>query len=72
MSDQEYNQCLKQGKVTFTHRNVENIYIVYKINWRVYKESDDLALINSLFVAVELTKNADFDKLKYFWLWYGI
>ena len=38
------SQCLKQDKVTFTHKNLENIYIVYKINLWGYKLCDDFSL----------------------------
>ena len=58
-------QCLKQNKVTFTHKNVVNIYIVYEINLWVYKHNDGFTLGNSLFGAVKSTKNTDCDKCKY-------
>ena len=63
-------QCLKQNKITFTHRNIVKIYIVYETNlWnRVY--DDYLVLKNSLFGAVKWIINADIDKYKY--LGYGI
>ena len=42
-----------------------NIYIVYEINLWPFTVAKDLALENSLFGAVKLTKIADFDKYKY-------
>ena len=47
-----------------------NIYIVCKVNLWSYKQNDDFMLRSSLSEAVKLTKNADFDKYKYFG--YGI
>ena len=38
------SQCLKQDKVTFPHKNLVNIYIVYKINLWGCKLSDDFSL----------------------------
>ena len=38
---------------------------MYKINLWLFKQSADFTLGNSLFGAVKLTKNADFDKHKY-------
>ena len=32
-------QCLKQVKVTFTHKNIVNIFIVYEINLLQYTQS---------------------------------
>ena len=56
---------LKQGKITFTHEKIVNIYIVYKTNFWKYVDSSDPALRNSLFGTVKLVKNADIDKYKY-------
>ena len=56
--------CLKQDKITYTKRNIINIYIVYEIN-KNDNTSSDLALENCLFGAVSLTKNADIDNYKY-------
>ena len=39
--------CLKQHKVTFTHKQVVNIYIVYNINLCSYKQSNDFTLEKS-------------------------
>ena len=49
--------CLSQDTLAFTYKEVFNIYIVYEIT--------DLALRNSLFRAVKLTRNVDFDKYKH-------
>ena len=62
--------CLKQDKVTFNHRKVVNIYIVYEINKtaNISKYNTDgnyTALQNALFGVVSLTKNVDIDKYKY-------
>ena len=54
--------CLKQENVTFTHKTIVNVYIVYKINSWPYNRG---ALRNSLFGAVKLTKYADPDKYSY-------
>ena len=42
-----------------------NIYNVYEIDFWTFKHNSDFTLGNSLFVAVKLTKNADFDICKY-------
>ena len=47
--------CLKQDKVTYNHRNVVNIYIVYEIS-KNFKISIYSTLENCLFGAVSLTK----------------
>ena len=50
--------CLKQSKISYTHGKVVNIYIVYEIN----KKENAInipTLVNGLFGAVTLTKNAD-------------
>ena len=59
-------QCLKQHKVTFTYKDLLNIYIAYETNLWAYKQNDNFVFGSSLFGAVNLTKNADFDKNKYF------
>ena len=43
---------------------------MHKINLLPHKQSTDFTLRNSLFGAVKLTKNVEFDKYKYFG--YGI
>ena len=58
--------CLKEKKVTFTHKQVVDIYVVYEINLWPFTFAKNFALVNSSFGAVELTKNTDFDKYKYF------
>ena len=42
-----------------------NIYIVYEINSRPFKQSADFTLESSLFGAVNLNKIVGFDKYKY-------
>ena len=56
--------CLKQPNVTFTHKKVVNIHIVYELGASSSHISDP-TLKNCLFGAVTLTKNADIDKYKY-------
>ena len=56
--------CLKQDKVTYTHRKTVNIYIVYELG-ASSSFNDDPTLKNSLFGTVKLTKNADIDKYQY-------
>ena len=55
---------LKQDSVTFSHRKVVNIYIVYEISKSI-NISNYLTQENCLFGAVSLTKNADINKYKY-------
>ena len=60
----EFNgSCLKQDKVTYDHRKIVNIYIVYEIS-KNYNISSYPTLENCLFGAVNLTKNADIDRYK--------
>ena len=67
----EFNgSCLKQDSVTFNHRKVVNIYIVYEIRKSI-NIRDYPTLENCLFGAVILTKNANpvkkhFNKPKHF------
>ena len=56
--------CFKQDKVTFNHRKVVNIYIVYELNGSS-SNNNNPRVRNSLFGAVRLTKNADIDKYGY-------
>ena len=56
--------CLKQPNVTFTHKKVVNIYIVYELRASSSHISDP-TIKNCLFGAVTLTKNADIEKYKY-------
>ena len=48
--------CLKQDKITHTHRKTVNIYMVYELA-ASSSHSDDPMLKNCLFGAVTLTKN---------------
>ena len=63
--------CLKQRKLTYTHKTIVNVYIVNELGASTSNDNDP-ALKNCLFGAVTLTKNADIDKYKYsgygFWL----
>ena len=54
--------CLKQGKSIFNHGKIVNIYIVYEID-TLYNKSHP-TLVNCLFGAVSITKNANIDKNK--------
>ena len=56
--------CLKQEKITFDHRKIVNIYIVYEID-RYVNISSYSTLENCFFGAVKLTKHVDFDLYKY-------
>ena len=53
--------CLKQSKISYTHRKVVNIYIVYELGASGFHINDP-SLKNCLFGAVTLTKNAEIDK----------
>ena len=55
---------LQQKTVTYNHKKVVNIYIVYEIT-NFHGIDSYPTLTNALFGAVELTKNADIDKYKY-------
>ena len=55
---------LKQDSVTFIHKTVVNICIVYEISKSINID-DYPTLENCLFRAVRLTKNADVNKYKY-------
>ena len=55
--------CLKQDKSTFNHGKIVNIYIVYESD-KTYLKTNP-TLVNCLFGAVSITKNADIDKNKY-------
>ena len=56
--------CLKQEKITFNHRKMLNIYIVYKIGKSV-NISSYATLENFLFAAVKLMKYANVHLYKY-------
>ena len=62
--------CLKKDKVTFNHKKVVNIYIVYELNKIADIGNNFPTLQNALFGAVTLTKNADI--YKYGYSGYGI
>ena len=62
-------RVLQQRTVTYSHKKVVNLYVVYRIT-NVHGIDSYPALVNALFGAVKLTKNADIDKYKYFG--YGI
>ena len=57
--------CLKQDKITYAHKTIVNIYIVYEIN-KNYNIDRYPTLENCLFGAVSLTKHPDLDEYKYF------
>ena len=50
--------CLKQENVSFLHKNVANLYISYKLDTWSKDLNTNFTLVNSLFGAVKLTKNA--------------
>ena len=56
--------CLKQPRITYTHKKVVNIYIVYELAGSS-SHIDDPTLKNCLFGAVNLTKDADIDRYRY-------
>ena len=56
--------CLKQDKITYNHKKMANIYIVYEIS-KNYNISSYPALKNCLFGAISSTKNANIDQHKY-------
>ena len=56
--------CLKQPKVSYTHRKVVKINIVYELGASRSNNSDP-TLKTCLFGAVTLTKNADIEKYGY-------
>ena len=61
----EFNgDCLKQEKITFNHRKIVNIYIVYEIE-RSVNTSSYPTLKNVLFDTIKLTKYVDVDLYKY-------
>ena len=57
--------CLKQDTVTFNHRNVVNLFFVYKLDIWLSDLCTDFTLKGCLFGAVKLTKKADPDKYFY-------
>ena len=61
--------CLKQDEITFDHRQIINMYIIYEINEN-FNTSSYPTLASCLFGALRLNKNTGIDKYKYFG--YGI
>ena len=55
---------LKHPKVSYTHKTIVNIYIVYELG-ASSSNNNDPTLKNCLFGAVTLTKNTDIDKYGY-------
>ena len=55
---------LQQKRVTYSHKKVVNLYVVYEIT-NFHGINSYLTLTNALFSAVKLTKNADIDKYKF-------
>ena len=51
--------------MTFTHKKVSNIYIVYEINLWPFTLGRNFALGNSFFGAFGMTEIADLNKCKY-------
>ena len=43
------DSCLKQDKVTFIHKKVENIFLVYEINMLPFNVGKEFAFKDSLF-----------------------
>ena len=56
--------CLQQSKLTYTHKKIVNIYVVYELG-ASSSNINDPTLKNCLFGAVTLTKNTDIDKYGY-------
>ena len=56
--------CLKQDKISFDHRKIVNLYIVYEIKRSVNRSSYPTLEI-CLLGAVKLTKHVDVDLFKY-------
>ena len=56
--------CLQQSKISYTHRKIVNIYVVYELG-ASSSNINDPTLKNCLFGAVTLTKNTDIDKYGY-------
>ena len=57
--------CLKQDELTFTHKKLVNIDIVNEIDSWPFNVGKDFAPGNSLFGAIKLAKDADFDTYNY-------
>ena len=50
--------------MTYNHKKVVNLYVVYEIT-SFHNKDNYPTLTNALFGAIKLTKNADIDKYKY-------
>ena len=57
--------CLKQGKVTFTSRNVVNLFIFYELDVCSRGLNTVFKIKDCLFGAVKLTKTVDPNKYSY-------
>ena len=58
-------KCLREDKITYTHGEIVNIYIVYEIS-KNFNRSSYPTSENCLFGAVSLAKNNVIGKYKYF------
>ena len=56
--------CLQQSKISYTHRKIVNIYVVYELG-AASSNIDDPTLKNCFFGAVTLTKNTNIGKYGY-------
>ena len=56
--------CLKQPRISYSHRKVVKIYIVYELGASSSNDNDP-TIKNCLFGAVTLTETADIDKYRY-------
>ena len=61
--------CLKQESITYTHRKIVNIYIVYETNKNDKITSSDPTLENCLFGAVRFTYKFWCWQIQIFWIW---
>ena len=59
-------QHVHYAVVTFTPRNLVNLFIVYESDTWPYDVNGDFTLNDCLFRSVKLTENADPDKFSYF------
>ena len=58
-------RCIKQGKATFTPKNVVIVFIIYELDTWSRDLNADFTLKDCLFGAAKLTKNADPEKYTY-------
>lgn len=61
-----YRQLLKAGKKTYNHGRIVKLYLVYQLKLWSYSQTNDFAISNCLFGAVQLTKYTDTEKYSYF------